>query len=76
MRIKKVLSILLTVAMVITLLPATVFASPIGLQADAPNFVLGTNSDSPTVVGFAGYEWLVIGESGTTLTLLAKNHNP
>lgn len=67
------LAVLLAVAMLVTMMPATVFA--VKIQADTPNITVNT-----TKVAFAGQTWLVIGdgESGVYpqtdhITLLAAN---
>ena len=73
---KRILSILLTMAMALGLLAVGASAAgEIGMQAEKPTFALGTDNDAPTVVGFGGYEWLAIGQNGNTLTLLAKNED-
>lgn len=71
MKSKKLLLILLTLAMVISLFPAS--ASAVRIQDDTPNITVNT-----TKVAFAGQTWLVIGdgESGVYpqtdhITLLA-----
>lgn len=71
MKRRKLLPFLLTLAMVISLLPTSVFA--VRIQEDTPNIAVNT-----TKVAFAGQTWLVIGdgESGVYpqadhITLLA-----
>jgi hypothetical protein len=72
---KKTMTLVVAVLLLMSVLAS---ATPMGAQAEdiiagSPAFILGTNSDTPTVVGFAGFEWLAIGRSGSVLTLLAKN---
>ena len=53
----------------------------VGIQAGTPNFVIGTGAqDAPTIIGFGGKQWAVIGHNGAgvaseagTLTLLLAN---
>jgi len=45
------------------------------MQAGTPVFIFGTDSDTPTVIGFGGYEWLTLWQNSSALTLLARNHN-
>ncbi len=56
-------------------------ANAIGIRAGMPaTITIGTQSNDPTTIGFAGRQWLVVGYSGvgnttpgSTLTLLSKN---
>jgi uncharacterized repeat protein (TIGR02543 family) len=76
-RVKKCFAILLVMALTLTLAPTTALA--LDIQAGTPP-TLARNSG---IVGFAGQEWWVIGDSGNgvwqqpnSLTLLVKGGNP
>ena len=84
MQTKRSLGILLALALILSLLsiaPATANAADdIGIQAGLPTFAV--NTDSPTLVGFGGKQWAVIGYDGNgvastigskLLTLLLAN---
>jgi len=65
MQTKRILGTLLALAMILSLLsiaPATASAADINIQAGLPTFAV--NTDSPTIVGFGGKEWAVIGYNG------------
>jgi len=77
---KKLISTLLALIMLLGLFAAVpTTASAADIQAGTPDFKLGTTDGdaSPTIVGFAGKQWAVIGYNGvgdaspsSTLTLL------
>ena len=77
---KKTLSVLLALALCLGLLalaPVTASAA-IGIQAGVPTFAV--NTAAPTIIGFGGKQWAVIGYNGSgvasasgTLTLLLAN---
>ena len=80
---KKLISTLLALIMLLGLIAAVqTAAGAADIQAGTPTFKLGTTdgTDSPTIVGFAGKQWAVIGHNGAgvaspngTLTLLLAN---
>jgi len=77
---RKPLALLLALILAFALVPTTVFvlspaqAQALEMQAGTPTCTLGTASNTPTIVGFAGYEWLVIEQTGGRLRLLAKDN--
>ena len=80
MKPKRVLGILLTLALAFGLLGTAASAADVNIQATLPSFVLGTTSATPTKVGFGGKQWAVIGYNGAgvasqagKLTLLLAN---
>ena len=89
--LKRLLTLLMTLALVLGLLPVAAFAASGDIQAGLPAFILGADdsdgsnaSDKPTVVAFDGHLWDVIGYDGVgvsstdtdTLTLLADSNDP
>ena len=55
--------------MLLTVAPATAFAD-VGIQAGIPTFAV--NTESPTVVGFGGKEWVAVGYDGVGNTTASK----
>ena len=82
MKIKRLLSLLLCAALLLTLAPAVALAADAEMQNGLPTF--DVNTDSATVVGFGGRQWVVIGydgsgvasTSGTLTLLLAGSETP
>lgn len=88
---KKILSFALAAALLLGAgvsgpLAVTAQAADAEIQAGLPGTItLGTASDNPTVIGFAGYEWIVIGYNGEgvhssagdtdSVTLLLKSNS-
>jgi hypothetical protein len=72
---KQRISTIVTGLFFVFFLTAFTANSQIAIQSGIPAFTPGTHSNTPTVVGFAGFEWFVRTQSGNTLTLLAKNRD-
>lgn len=77
---KRIGSLLLSVCMILTMQPATTGNAAVEIQNGLPAITVGTGTNSsPTLIGFGGRQWDVIGYDGNgvastqnTMTLLLK----